>query len=190
MSSRYQIAAPHFKEWADSLIFTLNDLTHVRTEEILFIEDSETETKSENKKYMDMKRIPEFVEDFLGQHFGGVPRKAFAVIIYRLNINALDTEALLFHLAEQLMKIPAEGKGLIKPDVNTFDTLARIGGHNWKDRIQEKLPHLLKELPPGYAPPPRQVTLDELGQKREEKQQPAMVDIIPGSEAQVAAAAD
>lgn len=175
MSSRFNPAPPHFADWATDLVFALDALSHVAVDEVLFIEDSETETKSDNKKYMELKRIPEFVEDFLGQHFG-TPRKAYAVIIYRLNIGSLEPETMLAHLAEQLLKIPEEGKGLVKPDISTFEVLAEALGYNWKQKIREKLPNLLDDLPPGYKPASKQVTLDELAGEGEEIISQAAVD--------------
>lgn len=151
---RYQQAAPHFQEWAEGLVQSAEPLSHVAIDELLFIEDTETETKSDAKKYMELKRIPEFVEDALGAHHG-VTRKAYAVIIYRLNCANLDNETMIAHLAEQLLKIPAEGRGLEKPDIITFEPLAKALGYNWKQRLQEKLPNLLTDRPKGW--PARQV---------------------------------
>lgn len=149
MSSRFSTAAPHFKEWAEALVQSAEPLRHVVVEEIMFLEDTETETKSDTKKYMELKKIPEFVEDFLGRHFG-VTRKAYAVIIYRLNCGALDNAAMVAHLAEQLLKIPDEGRGLVQPDIKTFTPLAKALGFNWKEKIQQALPNLLNEKLPGW----------------------------------------
>lgn len=158
---RYQTAAPHFKEWAEGLSQSADPLSHVAVDEILFIEDTETETKSDNKRYMELKKIPEFVEDALGAHFG-VARKAYAVIIYRLNCSNLDNETMIAHLAEQLLKIPDEGRSLNQPDVRTFAVLAAALGYNWKQRLQEKLPNLLTERPKGWPARLVQMTMDSM----------------------------
>lgn len=168
MSSRFSLAAPHFAEWAEALNQSAEPLKHIAVDEILFLEDTETETKSDNKRYMELKRIPEWCEDFLGQNFG-TPRKAYAVLIYRLNCGSLDNNAMLAHLTEQLLKIPDEGKGLNQPDIKTFEPLARALGYNWKQKIQEKLPNLLEEKLPGWPARQVQMTVDDaLAAKREQ----------------------
>lgn len=167
MSSRFSKAGPLFEDWAQELVETYEELSHVAVDEILFVEDTETETKSDAKKYMEIKRVPEWCEDLLGQHFG-VARKGFAVIIYKLNCGALDSEAMIAHLAEQLLKIPQEGKALEKPDVVTFDPLAKALGYNWKQKVREKLPHLLKDRIPGWPARQVQATLETLPEASED----------------------
>lgn len=191
MSSRYGLAAPHFKEWAEALTQSAAPLSHVAVDEILFVEDTETETKSDSKKYMELKRIPEFTEDFLGQQFG-VARKGFALIIYRLNCGALDQEQMLARLYEELWKIPDEGKALRKLDVHTCSDLANAQGfgHNWKHKVREKLPNLLKDRPKGWPAKQVQTSLFE-GTKPPSTTQNPPAEVAAASEpAQSAAGAD
>lgn len=176
MSSRFTTAAPLFKEWAEALIQSAEPLRHVAIDEIMFLEDGETETKSDNKKYMELKKIPEFVEDFLGQHFG-VTRKAYAVIVYRLNCGALDNEAMIAHLAEQLLKIPDEGRGLQQPDIKTFGVLAKALGYDWKNRVQEHLPNLIADRPKGWPARQVQLTVEQALQAKRDQVAEAMATI-------------
>lgn len=104
-------------------------LHHVNVNDIVFIEDVDTEDKPERpleeRRYFTLRKIPDYLED--------VCRASYVMVVYRLNLNRPNEQFAAAALADELLKVPEGGGGLVKPEIRTHKALAHVlGSAQWR----------------------------------------------------------